>query len=130
VASRARNDQTAINPASDGPKGHKLTVLGEPPIRTDGKASLIPTRVEFNGKLLLEMNLQDGTWEYLAEPGRALLYLDTGDIALKLPERPCLIRWHAATDVIEMKPLDNTLTIPAGIRYTEIVWEKPVATAP
>ncbi|HEX2949839.1 MAG TPA: hypothetical protein VHV83_09785 [Armatimonadota bacterium] len=122
MTSRAHNDQTLIKPSNDGPKPHKLTSLGEPPIITDGKPSATPTRLTFNGKVLLDMQLMNGTWEYVAEPERALLFLDTGDILVKLPQQPALIRWHTQGDVIEMKPTDNTFTVPAGVRFTEIIW--------
>ncbi len=65
MTSRARNDQVKMDATDNGPKAYKLTSIGEAPIRTDGKASDTPTRVEVGGKLLLELYLQNGTWEYL-----------------------------------------------------------------
>lgn len=122
MTSRARNDQTVITPAKDGPRRHKLSTAGEAPIRTDGKASAIPTHVELNGKLLLEVGMQDGTWEYLADADRALFYTDTGDITLKLPVRPKVVRWYTANEVIDMTPDDETFTVPEGLRFAEIIW--------
>ena len=122
MTSRARNDQVKLDPADDGPKAYKLSSLGEAPIRTDGKAVDTPTRVELDGKLLLELYLQNGTWEYLREPDRALLYLDTGDITINLPTKPKLVRWHTADEIIELDPTSSKLTIPSGVRFTEIIW--------
>jgi len=122
MTSRARNDKVVLEPVDDGPKPFRLSSLGEAPIHTDGKPDAKPTRVELAGKLLLELYLQNGTWEYLAEPDRALLYLDTGDITINLPEKPKLVRWYTSDDVMELAPSDTKVTIPSGVRYTEIVW--------
>ncbi len=125
MTSRAHNDMVKLEAATDGPKPYKLSSLGEAPIRTDGKAAETPTRVELAGKLLLELCLQNGTWEYLLEPDRALLYLDTGDISINLPEKPKLVRWHTDDDTIEFTPCGTQLTIPGGVKFTEIIWNKP-----
>jgi len=124
MTSRAHNNQVKLDTSDDGPKPYKLSTIGESPIRTDGKAVETPTRVEIGRKLLLELYLQNGTWEYLTEPGRALLYIDTGDITITLPEKPKLVRWYTPDDTIELTPTSNQLTIPAGVRFTEIIWAK------
>lgn len=124
MTSKARNDQMGLEQMDHSPaaKSHRLDRLGIPPIRTDGKPAAKPTRICIADHLLLELFLQNGTWEYLQEGNRALLYLDTGDITIRLAEKPALVRWFTAGDVIEMTPLDVTFTIPHGVRYTEIIW--------
>lgn len=125
MTSKARNDLMGLAPVEHGsstPKAHRLERLGTPPIRTDGKAVIKPTRVSIGDRMLLELYLQNGTWEYLQQGNRALLYLDTGDITVRLPSKPALVRWHTAQDVIEMSPPDVVFTIPNGVRYTEIIW--------
>jgi hypothetical protein len=123
MTSKARNAQTTITPAPDGPKAHRLTSLGMPPILTDGQPAATPTRVELGGKLLLELGLRNGTWEYLLDNDRALLYLDTGDIAVKFPQVPKLVRWYTDGETMDVTPTSETITIPAGVRYTEILWQ-------
>ncbi|MHB0938583.1 MAG: alpha-amylase family protein [Armatimonadota bacterium] len=124
MTSLARNDQLQIAPAQSGPKPQRLTSLGTAPIRTDGRATATPSRVEVGGKLLIEVGLQNGTWEYLATPERAYLYLDTGTVGVTLPEKPKLVRWHTGKDVIDYTPDSTRLIVPGGVRVTEIVWEK------
>lgn len=122
MTSKARNDMMQLTPEPKGPKPFKLYSLGSPPIRTDGVASKAPTRVELGGKPLFELYLQNGTWEYLAEPGHALLYLDTGDVRVTLPAQAKLIRWHMPGNVIELEPTSPMFTVPSGVLYTEIIW--------
>jgi hypothetical protein len=122
MTSQAHNDQQVLTPTPAGPKPFLLTTTGVAPILTDGKGIPLPTRVEMNGKLLLELYLQNGTWQYLAEPDRALLYLDTGDITVNLPKRPKLVRWYANGEPVELTPDTATFTVPTGVKYTEIVW--------
>ena len=122
--STAYNDQIKMAPSNGGPKSWRVTSMGAAPIRTDGKPAAIPDRVELNGKLLIEIYLQYGTWEYLTAPDRALLYLDTGNIAVNLPEKPKLVRWHTGKEVIEVTPDTPKITIPTGVRLTEIVWDR------
>lgn len=110
-----------ITSVKGGPKEYRLTAIGEPPILTDGKTSSIPTQVSINGKLLIELGLRNGSWEYLYTPTRALLYLDTPDIIVKVPSQPKLVRFYGAT-VREEKPTENFFTVPAGIKLTEILW--------
>lgn len=124
MTSKARNDMVKLDPVNDGPKPFKLSTLGVAPIRTDGKAVGTPTRVELAGKLLIELYLQNGTWEYLVEPNHALLYVDTGDISVNLPEKPKLVRWYTAGDTMELVPTSTRISIPNGVRYTEIIWGK------
>ena len=124
MTSKARNDGVQITPTGSGPKPFRLTAFGDAPIHTDGQPATTPTRVELAGKLLLELSLQNGTWEYLREPDRALLYLDTPNITVTLPEKPRLVRWYTAGDTLTMFPQNTHITIPAGVRYTEIVWER------
>ncbi len=122
MTSLAHNDQQVLTPTPTGPKPFQITNTGVAPILTDGKGIPLPTRVELNGKLLLELFLQNGTWQYLTEPDRALLYLDTGDITINLPKRPKLIRWYADGDPVELTPETTSFTVPTGVKYTEIVW--------
>jgi hypothetical protein len=124
MTSLARNEGLEIAPATTGPKPHRLTTLGLAPIRTDGRAITIPARVEVGGKLLIEVSLRNGTWEYLTAPDRALLYLDTGNVAVTLPEKPKQVRWHTGGEVITSKPDSARIIIPGGVRVTEIVWER------
>jgi len=122
MTSRAHNDQQKIIPVVNGPKSNQLVNIGTPPILTDGKNATTPTHIEVGGKVLLDIYLQNGTWEYLVEPNRALLYVDTGDVEVHLPKRPNLIRWYSNGDAIEMEPDGTSFTVPNGVKYTEIVW--------
>lgn len=124
MTSSARNDMLQIAPALTGPKPQRLTTLGSPPISTDGRQSTAPTRVEVDGKLLIELLMQNGTWEYLTEPDRALLYTDTGGISVNLPAKPKLIHWYTGKEIISYTPDTTRLTVPEGIRLTEIIWDK------
>jgi hypothetical protein len=123
MTSRARNDQVKLTTTADGPKPHRMASLGTPPIRTDGEPSTTPTRVEIGGNLLIELNLTNGTWEYVRIDKHALLYLDSGDITITLPVTPRLIRWHTYGDTMELIPTSPTFTVPSGVRYTEILFE-------
>ncbi|MHB9129616.1 MAG: hypothetical protein ACYDBB_00820 [Armatimonadota bacterium] len=123
MTSKARNDLIRLAPSTDGPKAHKLSDAGNAPVRTDGKAADQPTRVDIKGIPLIEVYLRNGSWEYLVEPDRSLLYIDTGDVTVRLPQRPKLIRWHTeAGGTINYDPRDLVFTVPGGVRYTEIVW--------
>jgi hypothetical protein len=122
MTTRARNDRTKIFPDPGGPKPHKLVALGTAPISTEGKPAEQPTRVEIDGKMLIELNLQNGSWEYLVEGNRALLYLDTGDTAVTFPRTPALVRWHSGAEVVEFTPESASFTIPAGVHFTEVRW--------
>ena len=124
MTSVGRNDGMRIAPASSGPKPQRLTSLGVAPIRTDGRATTASSRVEVGGKLLIEVGMQNGTWEYLTAPDRALLYIDTGNIGVTLPEKPKLVRWHTGGDVISITPESTRLIIPGGVRLTEIIWNR------
>lgn len=122
MTSGAHNDAMKLAPVPGGPKPHQLSALGRLPILTDGQSTLIPTHVELAGKLLLDLYLENGAWQYLAEPGRALLYVDTGNVTVQVPDRPKRIRWHTGGETIEITPDDTQFTIPAGVRFTEIIW--------
>ncbi|MHB9022951.1 MAG: hypothetical protein ACYC7E_02085 [Armatimonadota bacterium] len=122
MTSKARNAHTMITPGNEGPKPHRLTSIGIPPILTDGQATTTPTRVELAGKLLLELGLRNGTWEYLLESDRALLYLDTGEIPVKFPQIPKQVRWYTDNETIDVTPAGDTVMIPTGVRYTEVIW--------
>ena len=123
MTSKARNDAVTCSTGA-GPKPFRFPTLGEAPIHTDGQAFSMPTRVELGGKLLLELYLQNGTWEYLVEKDRALLYLDTPNITINLPEKPRLVRWHTGTDILTLTPTSTRLVIPGGVKFTEIVWDR------
>lgn len=124
MTTRARNEGTNLVAAADGPKEYKLVSAGSLPIRSDGKVSTAPTRVEFAGKLLLELGLQDGNWEYLVEPDRTLLYLDTGDVPVTLPDRPKNVRLFQTGKTTDLQPEGTTFTVPAGTRYVEVDWSR------
>jgi len=124
MTSIARNDQLKIAPALSGPKPQRLTSLGVAPVRTDGRATTAPSRVEVGGKMLIEVGLQNGTWEYLTTPDRSFLYLDTGTISVTLPEKPKQVRWYTGQEVVTSTPDSPRLIIPNGVRVTEIVWER------
>lgn len=122
MTSRAVNDNTVVVAADDGPKPFKFVARGGPPIRTGGVRSSVPTRVIRNGALLIELGLRDGTWEYLLQPGRALLYLDTGNITVTVPTRPQLVRMYSTRNPIELTPDENSFTVPEGVKFVEILW--------
>jgi len=124
MTSLARNEQADIISTPSGPKPHRLASLGTAPVRTDGRAITTPSRIEVGGKLLIEVGLRNGTWEYLTAPDRAFLYLDTGNVGVMLPEKPKLVRWHTGGEVITFTPDSNRLIIPGGVRITEIVWNR------
>jgi len=124
MTSRARNDGLQPISAGSGPKPFRFNSFGDAPIHTDGQPVTTPTHVELAGKLLIELNLQNGTWEYLLERQRALLYLDTPNVTITLPEKPRLVRWHTGGDVVTLIPQSTRLTIPTGVHLTEIIWER------
>jgi len=124
MTSLARNEQADITPAPSGPKPQRLSSLGTAPIRTDGRAITVPSRIEVDGKLLIEVDMRNGTWEYLTAPDRAFLYLDTGSVGVTLPKKPKQVRWHTGGEIITFTPDSTRLVIPGGVRVTEIVWDR------
>jgi len=123
MTSVARNDLMRIEQAPTGPKPRRLTALGVAPIRTDGRPTATPTRLLIGGKRVIDLYLQNGTWEYLTAPDRALLYVDTGDVRVVLPATPKEVRWHTGGPPLIYTPDSPSLTIPPGVRMTEIVWQ-------
>jgi len=124
MTSLARNEGIQLTPSATGPKPQRLTSLGVAPIRTDGRPIVIPSRVEVGGKLLIEVGLQNGTWEYLTAPDRSLLYIDTGNVGVMLPVKPKLVRWYTGSEVIAYTPDSSRIIIPGGVWVTEFVWDR------
>ena len=123
MTSKANNSSLSIIPATDGPKPNKLLSLGVMPIVTGGRTAISPTRLEVGGKLLLELFLQDGNWEYLQEGNRALLFVDTGEITVRLPRAPVQVRAHYSREVVDVPVTGAVFTTPGGgALYTEIIW--------
>ena len=122
MTSRADNTGTDVQPVVDGPCAFKIVALGLAPVTTAGLPTPTPSHVELNGKLLLEVSMQDGTWEYLATPARALLYLDTPNITVTFPRQPARVRFYSKTGVAEITPTSASIQIPAGVSVSEIVW--------
>lgn len=64
---------------------YALTALGKAPIDTFGKPSTEPTTITMNGKPLLSLYLQNGTWELVCEGGEYRFYSDTPNVKFSLP---------------------------------------------
>lgn len=120
MTSRARNDQTTIAATAGGPKPHRLSALGTAPIITDGTTTGTTT-ITLDGAPLIELGLQEGCWEYLVEPARALLYLDTANVRVTLPVKPRLLRWHSPGRRMDVTPDSATFTVPGGVSFVEII---------
>jgi hypothetical protein len=80
MVSRAENTNQALEAAPPGAPGKfRLKDWGKAPVRTFGRSGK-PVILKHNGRPILSLALEDGTWELLVKDGRGTLVCDTGGI--------------------------------------------------
>jgi hypothetical protein len=60
---------------------------GIPPVLTFGTATPTPTRIKWNGELLLTLYQQNGVFELMVENGRAIFWSDTPGVKLEIKSK-------------------------------------------
>jgi len=86
----------------------RLTTLGTLPIQTDGQPSPEPTLLEFNQERLLEIYLQNGTFELRREGPQWTFFCDTPGVKFIVPTAPADAAAHA------LRPDGSRQELPAG----------------
>jgi hypothetical protein len=80
MVSRAENTDQQLEAAPAGAPGKfRLKSWGKAPVVTLGRAGK-PMILKHNGKPILSLALEDGTWELLVKDGHGTLVCDTGGI--------------------------------------------------
>ncbi len=120
MTTRAVNTGVSVSKVAGKTKPYRLNAFGTAPISTD--ATLGITHVEINNKLVIELGMKNGTWEYICEPDTALLTVDTPNTTVTLPHKPRVIRYHFATGHSDVTPTSPTFIFPNGATLAEIGW--------
>jgi len=104
MVSRAENTNQALEPAPAGAPGKfRLKEWGKAPVLTfgrPGKAMIL----KHNGKPILSLGMEEGTWELLVKDGRATLVCDTGSIRGTLLGKSITTTQSVAMDVESPSP--------------------------
>lgn len=80
MVSRAENTDQLLSPAAQGAPGkYVLKNWGKAPVRTFGRPGR-PMILKHNGKPILSLALEEGSWELLVKDGRGTLVCDTSGI--------------------------------------------------
>ncbi len=82
----AENTGQSLIPVQGGPAPLMLDQNGTAPVLTRGQPAPTPTRIRWNGKPLLSLFQQNGTFELMIEDGRAVFWTDTPQVRFQLGE--------------------------------------------
>ncbi|MCX7919922.1 MAG: hypothetical protein N3A72_10040 [bacterium] len=110
-------------------KFYPLLSAGRSPIVTLGQPIETPTKIRLNGKQLVEVCMQNGTWELLCDlaQDRYYLYCDTPNIQFTInsrSDRLRLIRFHDAVEPDDPQKVDRTFIYPGFAKYIELTGMK------
>lgn len=116
------NQKFYKDPESCYPEKYKLSNRGTAPVITLGSPSPCPAEIYWKGKKILELYMQNGSFELIVSKNKWIFYCDTPGVKVNLHpgfEKAKLIKYFY--DDQKAAYFDLSFTYPAYCKYVEIL---------